>query len=171
MSMLDLGHLSVSELLDLHSWILGELQDRKVIRSKNNPTGGYAEYLVSQTLGLVLVEKSAKGFDARHEPSQSTYQIKGRRATKGNGSTQLGIIRNLEDENFDFLVPVIFDENWTVSYAAKIPHRLVTSFAKKRDHVNGHVMRFNRSDSTKSGVEDITDLLQDVQRKLNMRSQ
>src|SRR5262249_10441068 len=55
---------SQTELLSAHCAILDELRKRDIIRSKNNPTGAYTEWLVSVWRGLRLENKSAKGWDA-----------------------------------------------------------------------------------------------------------
>ena len=43
---------SIIGLLRNHSAILDELKRRKVVRTKNNPIGGYAEWLVSKKFKL-----------------------------------------------------------------------------------------------------------------------
>ena len=151
----DLSELTIAELLATHSAVMDELQHRKVIRSKNNPTGDYGEWLVSTRLGLSLETNSAKGFDATDSQGMR-YQIKSRRVTPANKSTQLGVIRNLEGKDFDFLLAVIFDENWQVLYAAKIPHQTVFSLATFRSHVNGHTMHLRPVMFENQSVEDVS---------------
>lgn len=155
-----LPDLKIAELLGVHSAVLSELKRRGVVRSKNNPTGDYAEWLVSEKLGLVLETNSAKGFDATDQRGLR-YQIKGRRVTPDNPSTQLGVIRNLESVDFDFLVGVIFDEDWRILRAAKIPHGTVPMLASFRAHQNGHIMHMRPSVLDVEGVEDISDALRD----------
>lgn len=84
------------------------------------------------------------------------YQIKGRRITVANSSTQIGVIRDIVGVNFDFLIAVVFDEDWTVHRAVKIPHGAVSSVACFRKHVNGHVMHLRSSILFHEFVEDIT---------------
>lgn len=151
----DFAALTIAELLVTHSAVLDELRHRNVIRSKNNPTGDYAEWLVSTKLGLTLQTNSSKGFDAT-DSQGLRYQIKGRRVTPDNKSTQLGVIRNLEGKDFDFLVAVIFDANWQVRYAAKIPHQAVPLLATYRPHVNGHTMHLRPTVFDHPSVEDLT---------------
>lgn len=151
---------TISELLSLHGAVLDELKSRGVVRSKNNPTGDYAEWLVSARLGLALETNSAKGFDAT-DSQGLRYQIKGRRVTPDNPSTQLGVIRNLDGRDFDFLVAVVFDRDWTVLRAAKIPHGVVGTLASFRPHVNGHVMHLRPTILDVQGVEDISAVLRD----------
>ena len=153
-----LPDLTIVELLGVHSAVLSELKRRGVVRSKYNPTGDYAEWLVSEKLGLVLKTNSAKGFDATDQRGLR-YQIKGRRVTTDNPSTQLGVIRNLENADFDFLVGLIFDEDWRILRSAKMPHGTVSSLATFRAHQNGHIMHLRPSVFAVAGVEDITDSL------------
>ena len=155
MNLPDLTELTVAELLTTHSAVLDELRHRNVIRSKNNPTGDYAEWLVSTMLGLTLETNSTKGFDAT-DSQGLRYQIKSRRVTPANKSTQLGVIRNLGGKDFDFLVAVIFNADWQVRYAAKIPHQVVPLLATYRPHINGHTMHLRPSVFDNPSVEDVS---------------
>lgn len=155
MSPADFSKKTITELLETHSRVLDELKQRQVIRSKNNPTGDYAEWLVASKLCLVLEKNSAKGFDAK-DLQGLRYQIKGRRVTSDNKSTQLGVIRDLDGGDFDFLVAIVFDEAWQVRSAAKIPHKVVSLFATYRPHVNGHIMHLRPSVFDHPLVEDIS---------------
>jgi hypothetical protein len=155
MNLPDFTDLSITELLSTHSVVMDELRNRNVIRSMNNPTGDYAEWLVSTKLGLILETNSAKGFDAT-DSQGLRYQIKGRRITPKNTSTQLGVIRNIKGNDFDFLVGVIFDANWQVRYAAKIPYQVVTKLAKFSTHQNGHIMHLRLTVFDNSCVDDIS---------------
>jgi hypothetical protein len=154
----DLSKLTITELLATHSAVLDELRHRNVIRTKNNPTGDFAEWLVSTKLGLTLEANSAMGFDAT-DSQGLRYQIKGRRVTPENNSTQLGVIRNLDGNDFDFLVAVVFDANWQVKYAAKIPHQTVHLLATFRPHVNGHTMHLRPATFENQSIEDVSSQL------------
>lgn len=160
MPLLDFTRLTIAELLVVHGAVLDELRQRNVVRSKNNPTGDYAEWLVSTKLGLTLETNSAKGFDAT-DSQGLRYQVKGRRVTPENRSTQLGVIRNLDGKDFDFLVAVVFDVNWQVRYAAKIPHQTVPLLATFRPHVNGHIIHLRPAVFGNPDVEDISRILRD----------
>ena len=151
----NLAALSIPELLLVHGAVLEELRKRSVLRSKNNPTGDYAEWLVSTRLKLTLKGNSTKGFDAT-DGTGTRYQIKARRVTPENPSTQLGLIRNLEEREFDFLIAVVFDANWHVIRAAKIPHEILGTLATFRSHTNGYVMHLRQVVFGVSGVEDVT---------------
>lgn len=152
------NELTIPELLASHSAVLDELRKRGVIRSKNNPTGDYTEWLVSSKLELTLAINSSKGFDAK-DVQGLRYQIKGRRVTPENKSTQLGVIRNLIGKDFDFLVAVVYDENWQVQTAAKIPHQTVALLSSFRPHQNGHIMHLRSSIFNHPSVEDISSVL------------
>lgn len=156
----DLSTMTISGLLSSHSAVLDELRRRGVLRSKNNPTGDYAEWLVSTRLGLSLADNSAKGYDAT-DAAGCRYQIKARRVTPDNPSTQLGTLRNLGDREFDFLVAVVFDADWRVLRAAKIPHGVVEGLATFRSHTNGHVMHLRPAVLAMGGVEDLGAILGD----------
>ena len=58
MALKDLPDLSVPELLAAHSSVIDELRRCGIVRSKNNPTGDYAEWLVStsETSGSSLAK-------------------------------------------------------------------------------------------------------------------
>lgn len=155
-----LKDISIRGLLAMHAAILDELKNRRVVRSKNNPTGDYAEWLCSNKLNLALETNAAKGFDAT-DSSALRYQIKSRRITSDNPSTQLGVIRNWADHDFDFLLAVVFDANWQIVRAAKISHKAVGQLATYRAHQNGHIMHLRPTVFDVPEVEDITALLHD----------
>lgn len=92
---MNLADLSISELLKLHAAAIDELKNRGVLRTKNNPVGDYAEWLVSSAFNLTLANNSAAGHDAESSDGKK-IQIKSRRITENNRSKQLGVIRNLE---------------------------------------------------------------------------
>lgn len=140
----ELQSISITELLQLHSKILRELRTRGVVRSSNNPLGDYTEWLVANRLSLSLLQNSTSGYDAACKDG-IRYQIKGRRITPENSSTQLSTIRNLSDGDFDFLVALIFNEDFQILHAVKIPHQAVIDHAKYVSHVNGHNLHIRPS--------------------------
>lgn len=153
----DLQQCTVSQLLARHSLILGELRRRGVCRSANNPTGDYAEWLVKERLALTLAGASVKGFDAT-DGTGLRYQIKARRREPGSRGNHLSAIRNLEARGFDLLVAVMFESDWSVKFAVKIPHERVSQLATFKDHVNGHILQLRPSLLSTAGVEDISHL-------------
>jgi hypothetical protein len=152
---LNLRKTSVTNLLKLYSEILKELRQRTVVRSSNNPAGDYTEWLVSEKLNLIRNGNSTAGFDATDKKGRR-YQIKGRRLTLENSSTELSAIRNLKKKPFDFLVAVVYEPDFRVDYAAKVPFEVVRKHAKYSMHVNGWRFLMVRSILKKPGVVDVT---------------
>lgn len=52
----------------------------------------------------------------------------------------LSAIRGLEKKHFDFLVAVVFNEDYSVRRAVMIPRETVEQIAKFRKHVNAHIL-------------------------------
>lgn len=152
---MNLEGLTDLELLRLHSSILVELRKRSVCRTNNNPVADYAERLVAEGLGLKLVHNAHAGFDALG-PDGTRYQIKGRRRTVQNRSTQLGAVRNLQNHDFDFLIGVMFNDDFSVEYAFQIPHAIVLSLARHQAHTNSHRFLLRRTLSDYPDVRDVT---------------
>lgn len=150
----ELTELTVIELLRLHTEIIEELKKRGVVRTKNNPVGDYTEWLVSRALNLRLANNSALGYDAIDDKGIK-YQIKGRRITPENKSRQLSAIRNLSDKDFDYLVAVIFDKDYSIIDAVIVPHEVVAEYATYRKHVNAHILQLRGDILKDPTVKDI----------------
>lgn len=131
----------------LNEWarIMTELRERGILRSSNNPVADYAEYIVAEKLHLQLTPNSNKSFDAIDPVTGIKYQIKSRRNTRYNSSRILGVIRNLDTADFQYLIAVIFDENFNVLYMYKISKEIVKKYAKYNKHQNGHILRLDDS--------------------------
>ena len=127
------------ELLKLYSELLEELRRRHLTRTNNNPVADYAEKVVIEHLGLEQAHKEAKGYDATDGEGRK-YQIKGRRITRHNSSRQLGVIRNLDDNLFDFLIAVVFDEAFNLGEIWKIPHSIIKRYGRWSVQQNGYVL-------------------------------
>jgi hypothetical protein len=154
---LDLDHASVRELLSAYANIMDQLRARGVVRSSNNPVADYCESLVARALKLKASKRSNKGCDAVDESDGKKYEIKGRRITRHNPSTQLSVIRDLDSCNFDYLVGVLFDDNFSVTHAHRIPYEVVKDAAgDRREYVNGWIIHLRPSLWERSGVLDIT---------------
>jgi hypothetical protein len=68
----------------------------------------------------------------------------------------LGVIRNLEEKLFDYLIAVIFNEDFTVKEIWKIQYRYVKENSRFSKHQNGHILIANPELlSTGKGVERI----------------
>lgn len=117
---IQLQRLPISELLALYADVVEELRQRGVTRSSNNPVADYAEYLCEKALALTRTAKSAKGFDATDSKGRR-YQIKGRRLTTQSASRQLGVLRELKEDPFDYLAGVLFAEDFQVWKACLVP--------------------------------------------------
>jgi hypothetical protein len=155
---MNLVNLSISDLLKLHAAAIDELKNRGVLRTKNNPVGDYAEWLVSSALNLTLANNSAAGHDAESSDGRK-IQIKSRRITAYNRSKQLGAIRNLEKNDFDELIAVIFNELYEVIEAYSIPHSVILKYSVYRAHVNGHILHLHDALLLDNSVQNISDQL------------
>ncbi len=131
---------STEELFNDYAGIINELRGRKIIRTSNNPSADYAEKLVADTLGLDLMPPSNLGFDAINKKSNVRYQIKARRVTIFNKSRQLGVIRNLDKKEFDYLIAVIFDEFFHIKECYQIPFELIKKYSRYSEHQHGHIL-------------------------------
>ena len=145
------------ELLQYYVDILDELRKRAIVRTANSPIGDYTEWLVARTLNLTLSGNSTAGYDAT-DTEGTRYQIKARRVHLANPSRQLSVIRNLEAQKFDYLIAVIFNHDFSVQHAVKIPHGVITEYASYRRHVNGHILHIRGAILTDNCVEDLTSL-------------
>ena len=157
---MDLDVYNASELLALHAKISNELEQRKITRSANNPTGDVAELIFCKAFDWNQENNSKKGYDAYL--GEDRFQIKGRRLDNGRGSRQLSFIRAIETKPFDFLAAVIFNLDYTVWRAALIPFDIVQAQAKPVKHVNGHRFLLRDSVWDEVKVEDVTSELRAV---------
>jgi hypothetical protein len=137
--MINLKNLE-KELLQLYGRLMEELRKRELIRSSNNPVSDYAEKIVCEKMKLSIQGKSSKGYDAIDEKSGIKYQIKARRVTRHNKSRQLGVIRNIEQKLFDYLIAVIFDESFKPIEMWRIPRETILKYARYSQHQNGYIL-------------------------------
>ncbi|MAU09074.1 MAG: hypothetical protein CL607_04575 [Anaerolineaceae bacterium] len=161
---LNLSQYSTSALLRMHGALLSELRSRGVLRSENNPTGDYAEYLFSRAFGWTLETNSRSGYDAI-DSDGIRYQIKGRRLAQRR-SRQLSFIRNLDLKPFDFLAGVIFDADFSVIRAALVPVDVVKEQSRFVEHVRGWQLFLKDSIWDVPGVIDVTDDLKRAEKAL-----
>ena len=146
---MELTEFSVEELLKLYSNLINELRKRNVLRSSNNPVADYAEYIIADRFGLQLQPNSNKGYDAIDPNTGVKYQIKSRRNTRFNHSTQLGVIRNLDVANFDFIIAVIFGEEFNLLKIYKFPRSIIKKYARFSDHLNGYILNLKKIQNDK----------------------
>jgi len=152
---MNLESLSILNLLGQFADILDELKRRGVVRTRNNPVADYAEWLAADALGLALERNSKSGFDAKNNKGER-FQIKGRRLDVTNKSRQLSVIRNLAAKEFDYLIGILFDHDFKVIEAYKIPYKLIEKYARFSEHQNGYILQLKGPIIQEASVEDIT---------------
>lgn len=145
----------VSKLKEYAS-ILNSLHAAGVVRTYNSPVGDYAEWLVSAKLHLQLEKNSEKGYDAIDVETGLRYQVKSRWMHPGKNSRQLNVIRNYDDNQFDYLVAVIFGNDFDVSEAYLIPHDVPKEYFPFNKHQNGIVVTLTQEFIKDARVKDIT---------------
>lgn len=136
---IDAASLSDDALFAGWALLIREMRRRDLTRSGSNPVGDYAELLVARRLGLRLAQKSAEGYDAVADDG-ARYQIKARRQLGGIGDKELGAVKNIDQQDFDYLVAVLFDEDLGVAAMWRFPFELVREKAIYKKQVNGHVL-------------------------------
>ena len=146
-----------SKIMKDYSDILKTLVSENVVRTFNSPVGDYAEWLVAQTLGLDLCTNSKAGYDGT-DAAGTRYQIKSRWNSMGNKKNfQLNVIRDLnKGDPFDYLIAVIFNPDFSIKAAYKIPVDEVRQKAKYDKHQNGHLLTISTVHPAFTG--DITNL-------------
>ena len=137
---MNLKTLKDKDLLRLYNDLMEELRERQLVRSSNNPVSDYAEKIVADLMSLTLQRGSNKGYDALDEKTGLRYQIKGRRLTKHNSSKQLGVIRNLDQSLFDYLIAVIFNNYCEPVEIWQIPREIIPKYSKYSEHQNDHIL-------------------------------
>ncbi len=165
----NLGKKSVGELLREFAAIMRELQNRGVTRTANNPVADIAESLVAEALGLTLATGSTAGHDAVDSEGMR-YQIKARRLTGKNTSRQMSTLRRLNDASFEYLVGVLFNEDFSVHRACLAPHSCILIRSAYRKHVNGHHFHLRDEVWDDPLVRDITELLRNEERQRDSHS-
>ncbi|MFA6320280.1 MAG: hypothetical protein WCY36_00290 [Candidatus Omnitrophota bacterium] len=158
---IDVSKLPLSKILILFGDLMDELKKRGVVRTRNNPVADYAEWLTVRVFSLGIQTSSNKGFDAIDKKG-IRYQIKGRRLDASNPSRQLGVIRDLDKKGFDFLIAIIFNKDFTIHDAYKIPHELIGEYARYSKHQNGYILHLKGKILLAKGVENITGALSKV---------
>jgi hypothetical protein len=131
----DLGPLTDAQLLQLWSLIMHELRERNVVRSANSPTGDYCELIVAAHFGVTPVANSVAGYDLVTSEGVRV-QVKGRRFTTRSKPSHFSAIRNLEAREFDVLVALLLNEDFTVREAWSVTWEAVKRHAKFAPHVN-----------------------------------
>lgn len=147
------------ELLALSRRILKELQRREVVRSGNAPAGDYAELLVREAVGGRLARNAQRSWDVLG-PTGERIQVKARVVTnpQARSERQLSVFPSWE---FDAAVIVLFDDNFRVWRATRLPVEFVQAAGHFKRHVRGTVV-FATDELLDLG-EDWTDSLREVE--------
>lgn len=156
-----LSELSAIELLQLQAAAVDVLQKRNIVRTINNPIGDYTEWLVAKAFELQLSASSQAGYDAKSKEGVR-FQIKSRRLKTPNAPRQLSAIRKLEDNAFDQLIAVIYNREFHIVSAYRLPYEAVKQFATFRAHTNSHIVHLTGDILLADCVEDITERLATV---------
>jgi hypothetical protein len=153
--MLDLRTNSAEALLELHYRVLDELKARGLIRNASAPIGEYAELLFCQAFKWTQAERNSNwGWDAKDDAG-SRFQIKSRRMV-GQGSRQLGAMRNLQHRPFDHLAAVLFSRDLTIFRAAIIPLDVVHSLSVHDTYTNSYKLMLTDEVWNIPSVKDVT---------------
>ena len=155
---MNLSKLSIPELLSFYVSVEDEFICRKISRKRGEIVGGYTEMLVCKMLRLRPTDGEMGGYDATDpEDGNQRYQIKGRRVSKGN--SQMGAIKRLEPQGFEFFVGVIYKPDFTVLRAAKIAYDVLVGLSELKRTTNGHQLFLTNRVIQRDDVEDIRCLL------------
>lgn len=152
---IDLGDLGIGELLALSRRILAELRRRGVIRSGNAPAGDYAELLVQRATSGELAPNSQKSWDVVARDGER-LQVKARVVTdpRVRGERQLSVFRSWD---FDAAVVVLFDDEFRVWRAARLPVETLQAAERFVQHVSGY--RVLATDELLAAGDDWTERL------------
>jgi hypothetical protein len=152
----NLKRRSTARLLNDWAAIMRELRRRGAIRSENNPTGDLAEALVAEFYGVELEANSTAGYDLKLS-NGTRVQVKGRRRTLRSKPSHYGLMRKLDQDPFDVLVVVNFDEEFAVESAYRMPIDEVRELAGFSSHTNAWRLPIIKGDrAARPGVKLIT---------------
>jgi hypothetical protein len=164
MAMTDLTKSTSAELLKLYAGVGSELRRRGIVRSENI-TGDVAEYLFCRAFDWTPTTNSNAHIDAV-DGDGKRFQIKGRRLTPSNRSRELGSIREMAGQHFDFLAGLLFDETYGIKRAAIIPHAVVMERARFVTRSNSHKFLLRDEVWDDRDVRDVTPELTAAARSL-----
>lgn len=124
------------QLLLLDRTIKTRLKELGVSKSRVNPIGEYAEYLVASAFNGKRMPNAKEGHDITLKDG-SRIEVKGR-IFEGR-RVPLSDIKDstIKNETFDFLAYVVFNEDMTVRYGLKVPFAEFLCLAKYSEPSNG----------------------------------
>ena len=131
---MELQHLSTRDLLRLYANILTELLRRNVVRSRNAPSGDFAEYLVTKAFEGELASPSEKSWDVRVDDRH--LQVKVRLIAAGDRRSHY--YSPFRSWDFDACVFVLLDAHtYDVTRAVEVPVAGVREMARETTWVRG----------------------------------
>lgn len=136
---IDLTAVSGHGLLRLYADILGELNARAVIRSRNAPAGDLAEYLVATAYQGTLAAQSKKSWDVQASDGR-LLQVKSRVVEPGVRTSQN--YSSFRSWDFDACVFVHFDaRTYEVTSALEVPMDVIREVTTANDYVGRDARR------------------------------
>ena len=155
------------ELLRLHGEAVIELEHRNIGQEFGNPLGGLTEAVVCRAFNLVPTKRGNPIIDATDPRTKERYQIKGRWDPLNTGKYQMSAIRNIGKHQFDFVVVVIFNRDFSVRLAIRIPYGFVRQFTTRSEHTNSDRLSLSRKIIDDCGEEnDFTIVVADAATEL-----
>lgn len=151
---IDIGSLTVRELLRLSARIVTELISRDVLRSRNAPAGDLGEHLVAKAYQGELAKASVKSWDVR--AGDRKLQVKCRLIDPdGRRYESFSAFRSWE---FDACVFITLDcYTYDVLRAVEVPMATVQALARERSWVKAHVISVGQIAGPVQGARDVTD--------------
>jgi hypothetical protein len=135
-----LARRTTRELLSVWAAVMRELRRREVVRTANNPISDIAEELVAIHYRGTRGSSSQAGWDVKTSRGEK-LQVKAMRRITGNRRTALSPVRS---SDYSAVIVVIFDEEFGIESAWRIPRRTVEARFKHSEHVNGRIIRISK---------------------------
>jgi hypothetical protein len=147
---IDVGQLTVGELLATYAKILDELRDRGLIRTNNAPVGDLAEYACVIAYGGELAKNSEKSYDLVAADGR-LIQVKVRNVDTTTSPSQ--IFSSIRSFGFDACIFILV-EHGSVTAAFEWSPEEVRTHGKHRAHTNSTVVRVGQLHSAGINVTE-----------------
>lgn len=149
------------QVIEQSRWRLNELG---VTYNRADPMGQYAEYLVCSSLGGEILRNNSAGHDLFVE-GKGKVEVKCR-LIKEEGYIPKTTIdaAHVSEENFDYLVYVALNPDFSVSFAFGMSLGAFKKYAKKQDFSNGkssYKIYGDRETINREDVDDLTYILKE----------
>ena len=130
------------ELMREYWRVKQKLNDFGICRTEGEPLGDYAEWLVASRLDLEFANNTVQsGYDLIDPTSGKTYQVKARRAFKDH-SYKISISK-YDKYEFDYLIILIFNEDFSVMAAYQYTYDCIPLFFKSVPQRNSMELMFS----------------------------